>query len=429
MAGPESPQQAPQQPKDIPGFKGLEQLNKIESLKKGAFREFIDKVVAIRSNPEAQKKVTDALQKIDNNPTLSDEQKKEQLRSQPSTELLAIIGKNIEFGEKGMSVTLDFGKLAFAEKTAIGAGHLFPPNTQNISFGDAQGGTVAKRTAGTRGGEYRSEKDKYMSSFTGTKIFIAYKDILPLDAQQMESAIRTEKGSTTKVRAVVDTASAAQTDLRATAQIKRPEAPDQETAAPLPDSKEAKEVLIARRPVFIGDSQVEGLRPSLSKRGIKAFDYRGLRMETIAQRIENMPESEKQFIKNADTIVLQCGGNNLASSEGYTLEKMQKNFYKLINTMRSINPSARIRVGTQMAPGEGSRNKETRFAYNAWLKEEAAKTGKFSIVDTYALTEDPNNPGHRMEQLFGGSTNPHLKMREYGKLSPKMLEAINYQAA
>lgn len=436
MAGPEAQQKAPEQPKDIPGFKGLERMEKIDALKKGsAFREFVDKVVLIRSNSEQQKKVAEALQKIDSDPNLSDDQKKEQLRSQPQADLLAIIGKNIEFGEKGMNVTLDFGKLAFAEQKGIGAGHLFPPNATNVSFGGESNGTEAKRSPGTRGGEYRSRKNKYMSSFTGTKLFIAYKDIMSFDAKQMKSATKLEKDSMQKVQATVGEAHSAQAGLRGSEKLTPPaSAPTEQARAAqtepsLVRGKESNEVQVTRRPVFIGDSQVQGLKGSLAKKGIRSFDYVGKTMQSIAANIRALPEQDRQAIKNADTVVFQCGGNNLAGREGYPLKKMQDNFYLMISAIKSINPDAKIRVGTLMAPGEYSSNKPTRAAYNAWLKEEAVRTGKFSIVDTYAITEDPNNPGHRIEQLFGGASNPHLKWKEYSKLSPKMLEAINYQAA
>ncbi len=430
MASPEHQSAAPEKPQNIPGFKGLERLDTTDALKKGAFREFLNKVIAIRQNPEEQKKISDALAKIDNNPILSDEQKKEQLRSQPQAELLATIGKNIELGEKGMSITLDFGKLAFAEQKAIGAGHLLPPNTGKIAF-NGESNPAEKRQPGSHGGEYRSEKGTYMSSFTGTKLFIKYEDILPFDAKQMEQATALEKASVKKVQTLQDSSHDAQTSLRReVAGTSQPTQPAQLAQREQSDEQfaESKEKLVSHRPVFIGDSQVEGLRPSLAKRGIKAFDYRGLRMETIATRINTLSEDEKQFIRTADTIVLQCGGNNLAMSKNYPLEKMQNNFQKLINAVKEINPNVHIRVGTLMAPGDNSSSRETRFAWNAWLKNEATKSGGFSVVDTYALTEDPGNPGHRIEALFGGANNPHLKMSEYAKLSPKLLEAINYKA-
>lgn len=418
MASPEHQSTTPEKPKDISGFKGLEKLDQVEALKKGAFREFLNKVMAIRQNPEEQKKIMESLEKIDNDRALTDGQKKEQLRSRPPVELFATIGKNIELGEKGMSVTFDFGKLAFAEQSAIGAGHMFPPNISKVRFGEGAQATESRRTPGVRGGEYRSRKDTYQSSFTGTKIFIKYEDILPFDSAQMKIAEEQEQASVKKHVATTEKTHSDHTALRTTEHLQAPA-----SSGP----KESKEALVTHNPVFIGDSQVQGLKPSLAKKGIRAFDFVGRRMESIAARLADLREDDKAAIKNADTIVLQCGGNNLNMSEGYPLEKMQKNFYILMNAVKQINPDVRIRVGTLMPPGDGSRNKETRFAYNAWLKEESAKTGRFSIVDTYALTEDPSNPGHRIESLFGGSNNPHLKMSQYAKLSPKLLEAINYQ--
>lgn len=427
MASLES-QSSSEQSKDIPGFKGLEQLEKVEALRKGAFREFLNRIMAIRQNPEEQKKITEKLQQIDSNRSITKAQKKEQLRSQPAAELLAVIGKDIEFGEKGIHISLDFGKLAFAQKTAIGAGHFLPSNISKVTFGEGSRAIESKRTPGLRGGEYRSATDRYMSSFTGTKIFMRYEDIMPMDNAKLDQAKKIEQGSVRKVRSVTEATQEAQASLRRTTQPTTQETPPElKTHRPIPESQESKEIIVSHRPVFIGDSQVQGLKPSLAKRGIRAFDYVGKSFDGIARRIRNLPENQKEEIRKADTIMLQCGGNNLAPPRFVSLKEMQTAFYELFNTIKSIHPNATIRVGTLMPPGKGSNNKETRFAYNEWLREESAKTGRFLIVDTYKLTEDPSRPGQRIESLFGGINNPHLKMFRYAELSPKLLEAINYQ--
>ncbi len=445
MAGPEAQPKAPEQPKDIPGFKGLERMEKIDALKKGgAFREFLDKVVSIRSNPEQQKKVAEALQKIDSDPNLNDDQKKEQLRSQPQAELLAIIGKNIEFGEKGMNVTLDFGKLAFAEQKGIGAGHLFPPNASNISFGGESNGTEAKRSPGTRGGEYRSRKNKYMSSFTGTKLFIAYKDIMSFDAKQMESATKLEKDSMQKVQATVGEAHSAQAGLRGSEKL-TPPASAAQTEPSLARGKESNEKSVSHSPVFIGDSQMEGLAPTLRRKGIKAIDLRSMKMEDIARGLKDpeylnsfyeqtgngqaFAESRKRTLlagikalETADTVMLQCGGNNIANK--HSLETMQKHFRTLVGTIKKINQNAKIRVGLMLIRNTNRPENDVATQYNEWLKENAQKEG-VELVDSRGIMM--NYREKFPDRNWGKGA--HLHGDEYKNLANGVLEAINYQAA
>lgn len=431
--------------KNDPNLKGLENLDKIEALKKGAFREFIDKVMAIRRNPEEQKKITEKLEKIDNDTQLTDNQKKEALRSQSSTELFAVIGKNIEFGAEGMSVTFDFGKLAFAEKTAIGAGHILPPNIGKIKFGEGKNATEAKRQPGTRGGEYRTEKDKYMSSYTNTKVFIKYTDIMPFDAKQMEEATKKEQESVVKKVATVDTAHDAHADLRAGMPQagSAPHAPAPEPTATQKPA-ESKDIQVSHAPVFIGDSQMEGMGPTLRRKGIKAIDLRSMKMEDIARGLKDpgylntfyertgngqaFAESRKrtllagvEALKTADTVMLQCGGNNIAN--GHSLETMQRHFRTLIGTIREINPNAKIRVGLMLIRDTNRPENDVATRYNEWLKGNAQKEG-VTLVDSRGIMmayreKFPNRNWGKGAHLHGD---------EYKNLANGVIDAIGYQS-
>lgn len=433
MAGPENQSSQPEQPKTIPGFKGLEHLDKVDALKKGAFREFLNKVTAIRGNPEELRKVTEKLEKLDNDSSLSLDQKKEQLRSLPKEELFAVIGKNIELGEQGMHVALDFGKLGFAEQTAIGAGHLLPANVSKVQFGEGSSATAAKRLPGTRGGEYRTENDRYMASYTNTNIFIKYEDILPYDEKQMADAEEAEKKYNQQREDTVQQTHEQHMALRA-----------EQPAAPASAPQESNDTLPSHAPIFIGDSQVEGLRGALSRKGILAVDFRGRRMESIADALKNPSLVDKWFgenekyregvkarllkfheqIKSTDSVVFQCGGNNITS--GQSLSQMQENFRKLVATVRGFNPSAKIFVGLLIPPTETSKNVETRIAYNAWLKKEAEKDS-WKIVDSYGAVQDPTT-GLRDPRL-SAKDGHHLNGQGYAHLAKTALDTINYQAS
>ncbi len=434
MAGNETPTQ-PEQPKEIPGFKGLENLDKVEALKKGAFREFLNKVTALRANPVEFKKTAEKLEKIDSDTALSPEQKKEQLRNLSKEELFAVIGKNIELGEKGMDVTLDFGKLVFAEQTAIGAGHILPATVSKVQFGEGVSATTAKRLPGTRGGEYRTENNRYMSSYTNTKIFIKYEDILSLDSAKIAEAETTEKSYNQQREVATVHTHDQQAALRTDMPVAQPAA----ATAPA----ESGDTPPSRTPIFIGDSQVEGLRGALSKSGILAVDFRGRRMEDIAAALKdpslvnNWFGKNKKYrngvkarlqkfheqIKNSDSIIFQCGGNNVV--QGQSLEKLQENFKKLVGTVRYFNRSARIFVGLLIPPTESSVHVETRMAYNAWLKEEAVK-GSWKIVDSFGALQDPTT-GLRDPKL-SAADGLHLNSGGYAKMAKTALDTIKYQA-
>lgn len=436
MAGPENQSSQIEQPKNIPGFRGLERLDKIENLKKGAFREFLNKVTTIRGNPEELKKTTSKIEKIDSDTTLSPEQKKEQLRTLPKEELFAVIGKDIELGEKGMHVALDFGKLQFAEQTAIGAGHLLPANVSKVQFGEGSLAKTTKRLPGTRGAEYRTEKDRYMSSYTNTKLFIKYEDILPCDEKQLARAEEVEKKYDQQREDTIGKTHKQQGVLRA----------EQPAVASASAPQESRDTLVSRAPIFIGDSQVEGLRGALSKKGILAVDFRGLRIEAIAACLKDPSKIDQYYkresqqaykegvkarvaqlqnqIRNTDTIVFQCGGNNIVA--GDSLEKMQRKIKNLIATVREFNPSAKIFMGLLIPPTESSKNVATRLACNEWLKEEAKK-GTFGIVDSFGAIEDPNHPGLRNTSL-SAADGAHLNGKGYRKLAQTALASINFKS-
>ncbi|MCX6734086.1 MAG: SGNH/GDSL hydrolase family protein [Candidatus Peregrinibacteria bacterium] len=414
---------------EIPGLKGMEKLNTIPALKEGNFHEFLDKVLEIRRDPLKEKSAYDEIKKIDDDKTLSANDKKAQLRAIDRTKLFATIGKNIEFGENSLEITLDFDGLDFAEKQAIGAGDILPSSIKKIAFEKKQNAklTVGERTVGPNGREYRSKNRNYIASYTGTKLIINYKDILPITKEQERKIDAAEKKGEEQAAETVGTSKKAAEALKKDVGQK----PQAQAKTP-----ETNEVGVSHQPVFIGDSQMEGMGGYyLRGKGIDVIDLRSMRMESIARTLKDptkidmyYAKKSKEFIerrknriisgreklKTADSIVLQCGGNNIAANQ--SLEKMQASLQKLIGTIRTFNTSAPLYVGTIMVK-EGVPETATSRQYNMWLKEQASK-GAFRIMDSEKIVKE------------SGIVRPagvHLDRENYIHLSKEALKAINYQ--
>ncbi len=416
-------------PMEIPGLKGIEKLDTIPALKSGSFREFINKVIEIRKNPTKEKEIHDEIKKIDEDKKLSSIDKKTQLRGIDKIKLLATIGKKIEFGEKSMEITLDFGDLTFAEKRAIGAGDILPPNIKKATFERKQGAetTTGSRAIGPNGREYRSENKKYLASHTGTKLTIAYEDIMDTSPEQAQRMDAVEEKEGEKAKVAIETSKKSAKDLKR--EIGKPPVVPTKAA-------EKREVGISHQPVFIGDSQMEGMGSYyLRSQGIDAIDLRSMKMETIAGTLENPSKvddfykkesasfienrkkrvlSGREKLKTADAIVLQCGGNNIASK--YSLQKMQSSLEKLISTIRTFNTSAPIYVGTLMIRPETPDNSVSN-QYNAWLSEQASK-GVIQIIDSHKIVK---------ESGIKRSSGAHLDRNSYINLAKQALKTINYQ--
>ncbi len=416
---------------NIPEFKGLEKLNTIPALKEGSFREFLNKVMEIRQAPEKEKQAHDEIKKIDSDTTLSNDEKKSQLRAIDRIKLFAVIGKNIEFGENSLEITLDFNDLDFAEKQAIGAGDILPPNINKIAFEKKQNAKpiIGERTVGPNGREYRSKSRNYIASYTGTKLTIDYKDILTTTNEQTQKMDVTEKKSIIKAEEAVQTSQKSTKDLKG--EIEKPK--------PIPaKAAETKEVGVSHRPVFIGDSQMEGMGSYyLRGQGIDTIDLRSMRMESIARTLEDPSKvdsyykgkseafvsnrknriiSGREKLKTADAIVLQCGGNNIVSK--HSLQKMQSSLEKLIATIRTFNISAPIYVGMLMIRPETPDNSVSN-QYNTWLRDQASK-GVIRIVDSNKIVRDSG---------IKRPSGTHLDRNGYIHLAKQVLKAINYRKA
>ncbi len=428
---------------NIPDFKGMEKLESVPELKSGSFREFLNKVMGIRQDPEKEKQAHDEIKKIDSDSELSDEEKKSQLRGIDRVKLFAIIGKHINFTEDHLEITLNFGDLTFAEQQAIGAGDILPPAIRNITFTGTDHETeptAGSRSIGPNGREYQSEKQHYMSSYTGTKLSIAYKDIMATNNEQAQEMEKVEEKRSEQAAEVVQAAKADKQDLKqdvAQQSIVQPRLP------------ETRETGVSHQPLFIGDSQMEGIgNYYLKGQGIDYIDLRSMRMEVIADTLDNpskidafyrkkLPKNDvekkkldafikhrkerlmqgRERIKTADAIVLQCGGNNIAWND--SLKDMQSSLEKLIKTIGAIrgndNP-APIHVGMLMIREETPPNSVSR-QYNQWLVEEAAK-GKFRIINSEKIIKESGIPRGK---------GVHLGPSGYINLAKQALKAINYQ--
>lgn len=335
------------------GLKGVEKLDKIEALRDGPFRtEYLDKVIALKSDQKALDAMRKKLEGIENDDTKTPEQKtallREGLASSENTlegmaNLFAILGKNIEFGDTSMKITFDFGKLNYAEDSAVGAGHILPPNVQFIT---TENGKAARRTIGKRGGEYRTGS-KYTAVKSETTVVIEYKDIMKFDDKKMAKGLTIEKELSAKHLATAAASRAKRIAMLnsileeraakkervaakkpaarqevAKAETTKPEVKKAEVAKPVETPKavtpEQTEVLNGKLPApppslefqetprptnklaVIGDSQVEGLGSRLGKEGIPYSDLRGFSIRGITEALNNPLSIARHFRKRYD---------------------------------------------------------------------------------------------------------------------------------
>lgn len=412
---------------EIPGLKGIEKLNTIPALKSGSFREFLNKVAETKKD---QKQAHDEIKKIDDDKTLSSNEKKTQLRAIDRSKLFAVIAKNIEFGETGIEITLDFGDLTFAEKKAIGAGDILPPSVRKVAFGkdESEDKSIGSRSIGPNGREYRSKNNKYMASSTNTKLFISYSDIMDASTAQAAKMDEAEKKSGKKAEGAVADAKQQAKDLRQDI--------DKGRSAPAP--RETREVGVSHQPVFIGDSQMEGMgNYYLRRHGVDVIDLRSMRMESIARTLKDPSKineyygkksekfvtsrkehllSGREKLRTTDAIVLQCGGNNIA--QHHSLEKMQSSLEKLVSTIRTFNQTAPLYVGMLMIHEDTPQNAVSR-QYNAWLLEQASK-GAFHVINSDKIVKESG-----IKRPKGA----HLDRDNYVNLAKQALKAINYNVA
>lgn len=438
----------------IDGFTGLERLNTVEQLKQGAFREFLNQVMRLRQDPEGMKKIEAELLKQDK------KRDTKGMRMKDAARLFAVIGKKVELTDTGMKITCDFGKLSFAEKRAIGAGHILPPSVQKIASGgtDKKSPTLTARTVRESGAGYFDDQHKYQSVFTGTEIFIPYGEIKNIDATKGAAVEARLEGKAAQV------ASGSRAD-RGRVQDSVPPAPEQApartavaprqtpTAAPTtapasaatgptataetgPVAAETQKTSVKNVMAF-GDSQMQGI----ARMGGAPFEAQ----YKVGARISKVESIMRQYLPGAlranpslSTIYVQTGGNDRwdAGRIGWkkTVEHMQRDMRHLVAAVKEINrtvrpsPPLRIVVGTLMpyekTPGEIQSDNDihqTCVAYNEWLRQDHAKEG-FAIFDGFRAIEAAPGTFAQAKQYQRKGGDHHLNGRGYKRLAQAFLE-------
>lgn len=425
----------------IEGFEGLERLDSVDALKdkQAAFRVFLDKVMDYRRDPEVMKKLRAELAQIDKKSDFDAMRRaggSDPLES--AAKLFAVIGSRVRLGEKGMRVTFDFGQLRFAERKAIGAGHLLPPSVTGVVFNPKRDntGAVAKRTAGRRGGEYHDERGEYATTFTKTEIFIPYDGIVAQSREDALKAADVEKKLRGRARDVVGGAVGARAGLQE--QVGVP--PERGAgagagggsgvrAAPPPEVRDARSVESRERPagplsVFVlGASQTEGFRLGAARATDPDVHYefafkRGAR---LSREIPAIVSGSRAQIAASDVVVIDGGGNDVVA--GRTAEQMVADAQRVRDMVHAINPRARIifsLLGPQDAvtPDGGvklARNAEARVKYNEYLRTH------FQTVDPLGvLAVQPGSTVARPEYLRGC----HYTMSGYRAAMRRMTDEI-----
>lgn len=392
----------------IEGFEGLERLDSVDALKdkQAAFRVFLDKVVDYRRDPEAMKKLRAELAQID---TKSDfDEMRRAGGSDPlesAAKLFAVIGSRVRLGEKGMRVTFDFGQLHFAEKQAVGAGHLLPPSVTGVIFSPKKDntGAVAKRTVGRRGGEYHNERDAYMKTFTKTEIFIPYDAIAAQSRDDALKAAGVEKKLRGRARDVVGGAVSARAGLQEQVGVPPPEVRDD--GQPSARAPESRERLGKPLSVFVlGASQTGGFKMGAMRAADPDVHYafafkNGGR---LSREIPALVDSSRAQIAASSMVVIDGGGNDVVA--GRTAEQMVADLQHIQDKIRAINPRAKI-VCSLLGPQDDvtsdggvklARHADTRVKYNDYLR------AHFQTVDPLgALAVKPGSTVRRSEFARG----------------------------
>lgn len=410
----------------IDGFTGLERLNTVEQLKQGAFREFLNQVMRLRQDPEGMKKIEAELLKQDK------KRDTKGMRMQDAARLFAVIGKKVELTDTGMKITCDFGKLSFAEKRAIGAGHILPPSVQKIASGgtDEKSPALAARTVRESGAGYFDNQRKYQSVFTGTEIFIPYGEIKNIDATKGAAVEARLEGKAAQV------ASGSRADRGRVQDSVPPATGPTATAETGPVAAETQKTSV-KNVIAFGDSQMQGI----ARMGGAPFEAH----YKVGARISKVESIMRQYLPGAlranpslSTIYVQTGGNDRwdAGRIGWkkTVEHMQRDMRHLVAAVKEINrtirpsPPLRIVVGTLMpyekTPGEIQSDNDihqTCVAYNEWLRQDHAKEG-FAIFDGFRAIEAAPGTFAQAKQYQRKGGDHHLNGRGYKRLAQAFLE-------
>lgn len=182
--------------------------------------------------------------------------------------------------------------------------------------------------------------------------------------------------------------------------------------------------------MILGDSQAGGIGAALSKSSPILVYQNGASIKTVEKLFLNYASTNNDDVIGVDTIFIQTGGNDIWSS---SLEQMKAAMLSLINSILSVNRSAKIVVGT-ITPRESAilqKHKNIQESYrqklinfNTWLtKSLPSVSSNISIFNSNSVMSDPKNPLMQHSQ-YASEDGVHFNSRGYKYLASNIMEQI-----
>lgn len=342
-----------------PGVEGFERHDNISLLNEGKFADYIKEVIALKQNPEKMAALYEKIKKIDTSIKLTAHEKKLQLRAIPQAEMLATVAEKIisDPDGKGITIQLNFRKLVFSRRWAIGAGDLLPVVVNQVTF------LRKKPVVGTRHGRKFYDKDGESLATKGGPQGGLYLRIRPEDIISGEKATDEAEAEAAQIDAREEVTKHAGERARilmpevvptpTPAPAKKPEEEPDEDAIedarnekrevpPMRSSVESHEVhpeVTPKQVITFGDSQAQGLKlagsqfESRHKAGASINYVRGLIEKNLLAYLISHPDT--------DEIYTQTGGNDVASGKNGrkifdAMQKLVASIHKEVDKFNAI---------------------------------------------------------------------------------------------
>jgi lysophospholipase L1-like esterase len=173
--------------------------------------------------------------------------------------------------------------------------------------------------------------------------------------------------------------------------------------------------------LLIGDSQAEGLRPVLGKKGVKAYARIGKLADYFVQRLATQKALREQ-VGFAQLVYLQLGGNHVTRGDRPT--EIRHALCTLVDDIRALNPSVRVVLGEIPIRGAwfdrvsptGDRREEALETINAWIRGGGDARCAFEPFSSNDVVSDPNDPRQQRAEFRRKIADVHLNSKGYAAL-------------
>lgn len=173
--------------------------------------------------------------------------------------------------------------------------------------------------------------------------------------------------------------------------------------------------------LLIGDSQAEGLRPVLGKKGVKAFARIGKLADYFVQRLATQKGLREQ-VSAAQLVYLQLGGNHVTRGERPT--EIRHALCTLVDDIRALNPTVRVVMGEIPIRGawfdrvnpSGDPREEALTTINSWIRGGGDARCAFEPFSGNDVISDPEDPRQQRAEYRRRTVDVHLNSKGYAAL-------------